>query len=170
VGESQKGRVAGNGVVLNTAVVLAGALPVVWLGVMSIFVTRLLPIFGEVAVKGFTQAWAAKKGTFADGASSEVRPKPTARQFVMIDATVVAVTVLVNVIPQSRCLASKEIWTPDLVAAGVFQSASVGGRLVQPFEWGRYAIWHRGACASRSTDAAKGCAARTLSGSPMCFP
>ena len=127
----------------------AGALPAAWLGVMSIFVARLLPIFSEVAVLGLAQAWTVrlKADTIVDPASGEVRLKPgaaAARHFLIIDAIVAAVTVLVNVIPQSRCLASKGTWTPDLVAAGVFQSASVGGRLVLPFDWGQYAIWHWG--------------------------
>ena len=127
----------------------AGALPAAWLGVMSAFVARLLPIFGEVAVLGLAQAWTVrlKADTIVDGASGEVRLKPdapAARQFLIIDAIVAAVIVLANVIPQSRCLAIEGTWTPDLVAAGVFQTPSVGGRLVLPFDWGQYAIWHWG--------------------------
>ena len=127
----------------------AGALPAAWLGVMSVFVTRLLPIFGEVAVLGLAQAWTVRLNADAivDGASAEVRLKPdatAARQFLIIDAIVAAVIVLANVIPQSRCLAIEGTWTPDLVAAGVFQAPSVGGRLILPFDWGQYAIWHWG--------------------------
>ena len=77
----------------------AGALPAAWLGVMSIFVTRLLPIFGEVAVLGLAQAWTVrlKADTIVDGASGEVRLRPdatAARQFLIIDAIVAAVIVL----------------------------------------------------------------------------
>jgi hypothetical protein len=126
----------------------AGALPAAWLGVMSVFVTRLLPIFGEVAVLGLAQAWTVPltAETNVDSAPGKIRnPDATAApKFLIIDAIVAAVVVLANVIPQSRCLAIEGAWTPDLVAAGVFQNPSVGGRLVLPFDWGQYAIWHWG--------------------------
>jgi hypothetical protein len=116
----------------------AGALPVAWLAVMSLFVARLVPIFGEVAVLAHT---AVRR--------SADRPDrtPTARRlapFVVVDAVVVAAVALVNLIPQSRCLPITGPWAPDLHAAGAFESSSIHGHVVLPFDWGEYAIWHWG--------------------------
>ncbi len=41
----------------RAALTWAGVLPVAWLGVMSVFVSRLVPLFGEVALLGLAGAW-----------------------------------------------------------------------------------------------------------------
>ena len=116
----------------------AGVFPVAGFAVISLFVTRLVPFFSEVAVLGLAGAW---RGVGAiGGLSSERRP----RGAVMVDVAVVAVVAVANLWPQSRCLAIRGPWIPDLAAAAAFRPPSVQGRLVVPFDWGQYAIWHWG--------------------------
>jgi len=119
----------------------AGLLPVAWLGAMSLFVARLVPIFAEAALLGFA-AGASATVRRSDGVAvvrgSAFDPR------IAIDAIAVAVVVLFNLVPESRCLPIREPWAPDLAAASAFESPDVRGRLVLPFNWGEYAIWHWG--------------------------
>lgn len=117
----------------------AGALPMVWLGVMSLFVSRLVPLFSEVAVLGLAVAWRSPSPSRADTSSA---PRPVARM--AVDAAALAVIGLFTFVPESRCLRSDAAWMPDVNAASAFNSASAHGRLVLPFNWGEYAIWHWG--------------------------
>src|SRR5262245_52551855 len=119
----------------RAALTWAGALPAAWLGAMSIFVARLVPLFGEVALLGFAGAWAR--------AESPQRTQPT-RQLI-VDAVAIAAIVAVSLASQTRCLEiGNDPWTPDLQAAAALGGASAQGRLVLPFNWGEYAIWHFG--------------------------
>jgi hypothetical protein len=132
------------GVVATTAIrrrkqiTWAAALPVGWLAVNSLFVTRLAPFFGEVAVLNLATAWQAPAE-----ASTVVR-RQRAWGFVMIDVLAVALVLLPNLISESRCLSIRQSWAPDLTAATAFESPLVRGRLVLPIDWGEYAIWHWG--------------------------
>ncbi len=116
----------------------SGALPVLGLGAGSLFVARLLPLFGEVAVLGFTGAWRPDSATEAD------RPAPASRPlgFAVIDAAIIAIVAAPYIVGQAHCLGVAGSWAPDLRAAGALASPSVSGRLVLPFDWGEYAIWH----------------------------
>jgi hypothetical protein len=115
------------------AITWAGALPVVWLGVMSAFVTRLMPLFAVVALGSCAATWKAGEPT-----PQLSRP----RGFVAIDTAVILAVSLMFLYPASRCLTIAEPWIPDLEAATTFAPATVQGRLVLPFDWGEYAIWH----------------------------
>jgi len=114
----------------------AAALPIGWLAINSLFVTRLAPFFGEVAVLTLAAAWEAP------AAAPAVAWRQRAWGFVMIDVIAVALVLLPNLIPESRCLIIRQSWTPDLTAAAAFESPQVRGRLVLPIDWGEYAIWH----------------------------
>jgi hypothetical protein len=128
----------------------AGLLPVAWLGVLSLFVARLVPLFAETALLGIAALAVRRSGGFADvrddfaavraGVADVRRSSFDAR--LAIDAIAVAAVALVNLVPQSRCLPIREPWAPDLAAASAFESPDVRGRLVLPFNWGEYAIWH----------------------------
>jgi len=137
----------------------AGALPAAWLGVMSLFVARLVPLFGEVALLGLAGAW-RQTGTLIPPPSLKLRRTAVARSAEagrevqderratphrIIDAIAVAAICLTNLIPETRCLAiADDTWTPDLRAASALASPAARGRLVLPFNWGEYAIWHFG--------------------------
>ncbi len=110
-------------------------LPVAWLGVMSVFVARLLPLFSVVATVFVARAWRLPAG---DPGPARTRPAG----LLLIDAAVVGAVCLANVVTPSRCLAIQGSWSPDLDAAGALAAAGVRGRLVLPFDWGEYAIWH----------------------------
>jgi hypothetical protein len=119
----------------------AGALPVAWLGVMSLFVARLVPLFGEVALLGLAGAWRQTGTLVPRQAQDERRATPTR----IVDAIAVAAICLTNLIPEARCLTiADDTWTPDRVAASALASPAARGRLVLPFNWGEYAIWHFG--------------------------
>jgi hypothetical protein len=118
----------------------ASALPIAWLGVMSLLVTRLLPFFGEVAVLGLADAWPPVPSQEGDAVAAQSRPLALA----LIDVAIVAAVALPSIIPLSRCLPIDGTWTPDLTAAAAFNSVSEPARLVVPFDWGHYAIWHWG--------------------------
>ena len=60
------------------------------------------------------------------------------------DAVALSAICLFNLVPESRCLPIDDVWRPDLTVASVFDGPSVQGRLVLPFNWGEYAIWHWG--------------------------
>jgi hypothetical protein len=122
----------------RTQITWAAALPVGWLAVHSLFVTRLAPFFGEVAVLNLATAW------HAPAPSPTVVRRPRAWGFVMIDVLAVALVFLPNLISESRCPSIRGSWAPDLTAAAAFESPLVRGRLVLPIDWGEYAIWHWG--------------------------
>ncbi|MES1255875.1 MAG: hypothetical protein ABUS56_09720 [Acidobacteriota bacterium] len=114
----------------------AAALPIAWLAVMSLLVTRLLPIFGLVAVCNLAHAWQS-------GASVQpARPRPAG--LALVDVSIVAVVCGFLLLEPSRCLRIEGPWTPDLDAASALASTTAAGRLVLPFDWGEYAIWHWG--------------------------
>ena len=120
----------------RAALTWAGVLPVAWLGIMSVFVSRLVPLFGEVALLGCAGAWRL-------AVMSQRPPRP--RQQVIVDAAVIAAISVINLVSETRCLAiGNDAWTPDLQAAAALDAPSAQGRLVLPFNWGEYAIWHFG--------------------------
>jgi hypothetical protein len=119
----------------------SATLPILGLSVMSAMVSRLLPIFGEIAVLGLAQTW--RRDSTSDAAPANIRSSHGAT-VLAVDLALVAVIALANLIPQSRCFRVDQSWTPDRAAAGALEAAGVRGRLVVPFEWGEYAIWHLG--------------------------
>jgi hypothetical protein len=133
------------GIVATTAIrrrgslTWAAALPVAWLAVTSLLVTRLSPLFAEVAVLSFARSW--------QSASSAARARPARVRpaaFAMVDAMAVVLVAAPFVISQAQCLAIRGPWAPDLTAASAFASPFVHGRLVLPFDWGEYALWQFG--------------------------
>jgi hypothetical protein len=116
----------------------ASLFPVVWLGASGLFVDRLSPLFAEIALLVTAQGWAPPASAPASPRSR--MPAGT----LAIDALAVIVLWMSNAAPASRCLSVESEAAPDLAAANVFFSESVTGRLVLPFDWGEYAIWHWG--------------------------
>ncbi len=132
------------------AVTWAGLLPAAWLGIDALFVRRLAPLFDIATVLFVSQAW--RRAEENEGARPPVgsarsnRPTATPRHRLLVDAVVVATLALVSAARTSRCLTieTAEGWVPDLLAASAFESPAARGRLVLPFNWGEYAIWHWG--------------------------
>lgn len=115
----------------------AALLPVAWLGISGLFVDRLWPLFGEVSLLVTSEAWRARSGV------AHTAPAPPAA-YLVVDGIVALAVWLSLAVPVSRCLPVRGTWTPDLALAGAFAAPNVTGRLVVPFDWGQYAIWHWG--------------------------
>ena len=126
----------------------ASLFPVLWLGGSSLFVDRLSPLFCEIALLATAQAW--RPLTDPQGASPALSPRPAGT--LLIDAVAVAMVWALNAVGPIRCLPVSNEASADLVAASAFQSPSVQGRLVLPFNWGEYALWHFGPRLRVSTD------------------
>lgn len=135
------------GIVAATAVLhwrrmtWATALPVTWIGVNALLVGRLVPLFSELAILVVAQAWHVPETSFAPRVSRSAG-KTDGRIFVNV--AVVALAWLFTAVGEWRCLPINDTWTPDLVTAGALASPQAAGRLVVPFNWGEYAIWHWG--------------------------
>lgn len=115
----------------------AAGLPIVALGVSGLFVDRLAPLFALATCSSLATVWHIDaKGTALDLLTG----RPAAR---LRDAVVVAMVVVTFLAPATICLPHDSTWGPDLVAASALRQA-VPGRLVLPFGWGEYAIWHFG--------------------------
>ena len=134
----------------RSALTWADALPVAWLAIMSVFVARLVPLFGEVALLGFGAAWRTTERSGTDwkspaervSAAFEGLKASATKSHLVVEAVALSAICLVNLVPESRCLRIDDTWTPDLQAAAALDTSSVRGRLVLPFNWGEYAIWH----------------------------
>ena len=109
----------------------AAVLPVVMLGLASVKVGRLGGLWVVVAVGVLLPRW---------------RKTELPQSFPPL---LLAIVILVSILPsgfmlasESRCLRSYGWESPDFEAAGALLPAS--GRLMVPFGWGQYAIWHFG--------------------------
>jgi len=60
---------------------------------------------------------------------------------ILLTFAVVAVGVSVETARRSACITSRSEWVPDAAAAAVIRTLP-GARLITPFNWGQYAIWH----------------------------
>lgn len=105
-------------------------LPVLMLGIASVKVMRLIGLFGLSAAVLLGTRWPD-------------RPR------VRLQRAALAILLLVALIPASvvsmssvRCLPITGYWAPDLVAASALSNNHVHGRLMVPFNWGQFAIWH----------------------------
>jgi hypothetical protein len=119
----------------------AASLPVLWLGVNGLFVSRLAPLFSEIALLATAQAW---RSSNVLAASPALPARMPVRAKMMVDAAVLAAVTLTPFAGHIRCLEIEGPSAPDLVAAGAFESPDARGRLVVPFNWGEYGIWHWG--------------------------
>lgn len=109
-------------------------LPAMALGAMSIFVARLLPFFAIVATVAALRTWAVH------GAA----PAPVPARIRRIQVASIALLVALQFGVNRQCLPVSDWWTPDLEAASAFADTTVTGRLVLPFNWGEFALWHWG--------------------------
>ncbi|MEQ1868459.1 MAG: hypothetical protein ABL961_00350 [Vicinamibacterales bacterium] len=127
----------------------ARLLPACWLGLNALFVARLAPLFSFMACVCVLEAW-RRDGAEPTASAAGVQPRLASTQ--LIDAvTVLAVTVPLF-LPQARCLEIPAAWRPDPIAASALSAPEVRGRIVVPFDWGEYAIWHWGPRLQVSTD------------------
>lgn len=126
----------------------ASLFPVLWLGGSSLFVARLWPLFCEVALLATAQAWRPTGESPSVARVAMARPAGT----LLIDAMAVAIVWALNAVGPIRCLPVINEASPDLIAAAAFAPPAVHGRLVLPFNWGEYALWHFGPRLRVSTD------------------
>jgi hypothetical protein len=106
----------------------AAVLPVLLLGLASIKVIRLIGLFGIVTA-----------GFLGPSLRRDRRVGLSLSRPLLVLACVAAFVPAVSILrQQSVCLPVLEI---DRIAAGALQSAQPG-RLMVPFNWGEYAIWH----------------------------
>jgi hypothetical protein len=126
----------------------ATTLPVVWLGVNGLLVARLTPLFGEASILCLAEAWRSTEPAESLAVAHVARPRfrslKAINPRVIIDAIVILAVSIPALIGETRCLAIEGDWIPDRKAAGAFEAPDVRGRLVLPFNWGEYAIWHWG--------------------------
>jgi hypothetical protein len=152
------------GVVLVSAVLgwrrvtWAAVLPVAWLGVSSLFVDRLMPLFGEISLLVTILAWKSNapvsteapipprpaEQSPARNRAARQTPGPQASGRWVVDVVLVAIVWISGASSAARCLPIAGPWAPDLSAAGLLASPDARGRLVLPFDWGQYALWHFG--------------------------
>jgi hypothetical protein len=124
-------------------------LPATWLAVSGLMVARTAPLFAEVALFCSATGWRARAAPLltpdstVEPGSGTGRTSPTPGRWI-IDVVAAAAVVLPTFWSNVRCLEISGPWAPDLVTAAVFDDPSVSGRLVVPFNWGEYAIWHWG--------------------------
>jgi hypothetical protein len=81
------------------------------------------------------------------GGSSVPASRAGPAAFLAVDvavATAIVAAVVAATGLGKGCLAIEGSWAPDVRAAGALASPDVRGRLVLPFVWGEYAIWHFG--------------------------
>ncbi len=119
----------------------ATALPAIWLGVNGLLVSRLAPLFSEIALLATAQAW--RSSDVETAAIASVTRVP-ARAKMIVDAMVLVAVTITPITSHVRCLEIGGLWAPDLVAAGALETPTARGRLVIPFNWGEYGIWHWG--------------------------
>lgn len=121
-------------------------LPIALLGVMSLRVARLVPLFGELVVCFSGALWPRE--------SSDVDPPvPVGVRLMEIAAVLVVVAAMIPRQDGRVCLAFRgHPWVPDEEVASALEAREASGRLVLPFSWGHYAIWHLGPRLKVSTD------------------
>ncbi len=133
------------------SVTWASLVPAAGLCVASLWVDRLGPLFAIVSVPLWRDAWSSEPVSApADTRPTHAAARPTAPLWV-VDAAAVSAVWLVVAGGAARCLPIQGAWVPDLEAAALLHSASPG-RLVVPFDWGEYAIWHFGPALRVSMD------------------
>jgi hypothetical protein len=126
----------------------ARLLPATWLAISGAMVARTAPLFAEVALFCAATAWGQgtrdrSQGTRNTGQGTRSTAAPVRGRW-MIDLAAALVVVVPTFWSNVRCLEITGPWAPDLVTASAFDDPSVSGRLVLPFNWGEYAIWHWG--------------------------
>jgi hypothetical protein len=116
----------------------AWLVPAGGLCVAALLVSRLGPMFALVSVPLWSEGWTGRERGFSPSVG-ETSPK-----FWLVDAAGVAAVWLVVAGAGVRCLPITGYWIPDLRAASAFDAPELEGRLVLPFNWGQYGIWHWG--------------------------
>jgi hypothetical protein len=115
----------------------APTLPALSLGVGGLLVDRLAPLFALVTLYATAESWrVGRRGRTRDFLTA--RPDSRSR-----DVIVVASLAIAFGLPPTVCLTADPAIAPDPIGAGALRLAPPG-RLVLPFGWGEYAIWHFG--------------------------
>jgi hypothetical protein len=104
----------------------AAVLPVVLLAISSLKVIRLIGLSGIVVALLMGTQWRRQ-------ALPRLQPA-----FLVLIGLMALIPAMFIVETQTRCLSVNE---PDVAAAGALAGAEAG-RLMVPFNWGQYAIWH----------------------------
>ncbi len=114
-------------------------LPAAGLCGAAMFVDRLGPLFAIASTAVWRDRWSGDPLPSAEDATP-LRAAP----LWVVDAAGVAAVWIVTAAATLSCLGIAGSWAPDLRAARAFEPESAAGRLVLPFDWGQYAIWHWG--------------------------
>lgn len=122
-------------------------LPAIWLTLNGLTVSRLAPLAALVVAWCVAGAWRAgdpDPGESSGGIDSFNRLHAGAASRRIVDAVMLAAVALPLLVAQSRCLPLTDKWLPDPVTASALSTPGLKGRLLLPFDWGEYAIWHWG--------------------------
>ena len=114
-------------------------LPAAGLCLAAVFVDRLGPLFALASLLTWRSGWSGTDQAPSPQVTTHV-PAPVW----MVDAAIVVAAWVIVTTTAVQCLAVTGSWAPDLLAASALDASSVSGRLVLPFDWGEYAIWHWG--------------------------
>src|SRR5262249_15704235 len=113
----------------------ARQLPVLALAIMSLRVARLVPLYAEAAVCFCGSLWL----TGREPALTRGR-----RAFEAVGVLIVPIAML----PRENGILwlplSGNPWVPDQEIPRALKDQAAAGRLVLPYSWGHYAIWHLG--------------------------
>ena len=118
----------------------APLLPALWLMASGLLVSRLAPLGSLLVLFFAADAWRKEP---RDGTAVAEEPADGLAKR-LISAAVLAAASLPILVSEARCLPVDQSWKPDPVAAGALDVPEVTGKLVLPFTWGEYAIWHWG--------------------------
>ncbi len=123
---------------------VATSLPLFWFALSGLLVARIAPLFSEISLFALAQM-------LTNGAAAEdIHPRPSSH--LVIDFAVVAGLWTWSLLGSAKCLPIKGEWAPDLLAASALSTTSAKGRLITPFNWGQFAIWHWGPTLKVSAD------------------
>lgn len=117
----------------------ASMVPAAGLGIAALWVDRLGPLFALASLPVWCDAWSERVAT----PHSHTIAAPAA-PFWVVDAAALVATWVIVAGMAVRCLPASGSWVPDFQAGSAFNASAATGRVVLPFDWGQYAIWHWG--------------------------
>jgi hypothetical protein len=108
----------------------------------AIRVRRVAPLFAAgtliliaPTIVAFVAAWPERFRTF-------MAPSRSAAWLAFVPVVWLAFVATRQVTQVSRCIPIQGDWVPDPAAAVALKRAAMPGRLINPFGWGHFALWH----------------------------
>jgi hypothetical protein len=121
----------------------AGVAVGVFLAIATFRVSRLayltVPALWLIVSPSLARRWPRSEHTMTPRA-----PSPAAAGLVLIPLIAGAVTLVGVVRPTFACIPIVGTWRPDVTMVNWLKANGAAGRLVTPFDWGEYALWHLG--------------------------